>query len=78
MCTCSHFPEGKIGANSDPMGQLDTVTHKNGIIRSNSVAGSTHTKIVKGSFFGEKCVEFSEFVAMERNEIYFRNSNMGQ
>ena len=26
-------PWGKIGANSVPMGQLDTVTHKNGIIR---------------------------------------------
>ena len=78
MCTCSHFPEGKIGANSDPMGQLDTVTHKNGIIRSNSVAGSNCKRELY--FFEEKCVEFSRLVtdAVERNEIYFRNSNSGQ
>ena len=74
MCTCSHFPEGKIGANSDPMGQLDTVTHKNGIIRSNSVAGSTHTKIVKGRliFCKKNVLNFVHWLqlAVERNEIY--------
>ena len=70
MCTCSHFPEGKIGANSDPMGQLDTVTHKNGIIRSNSVAGSTHTKIVKGSFTFCKKDVLNFLLAVERIEIY--------